>query len=674
MIEDVVEDEVNPNLLPLPASGPGSLDSWRNQIILAEANMQAIASDRKWDENQQSYLGKKSSTKYGKNTANVRKDFALAEIKKALLFYQLPDVAATAKKPEYEPAAPLVGAVVNDFLSPERVDAMSMIDEVLADLLVPAGIGVSKIGYEAFVDPKLPEQPQPNPLNPALPAMDELGAPIMAPNIVRESYFWTRIPPKMFRFPAPFTGSNFDKASWNGFKFTGSKVAAKRTFNLTDEQLQSSGLDVNKDLLASDVSRSAAQTDNENTVTLHEIWYRASDVDPDIGDPEIIRQLVILDGKEDAPIIHRDSPYQVIENGRMVSGMRGFPFQVFSLRYASDQAIPPSDCSASREQIDELSKGRTQMIDQRDRAVPLTLIDLTRLPKETQDKILAGEVQEIIPVNGMDSSNPPAFGLQRAQWPRENFEFNNIINRDIGETWSLGQNQMGLDTDTKRTATELSLMQGGTDTRMDKERARFLRQFAIGCQKLLALIQMFATDEDYARVSDESGKMLLQAWDATAIAGEYTITLAPDSSQRVDAMAEKKRAIDIFQMFGNDPLTNQVELRKMTWRKLGMDANRLVLEPKPKPPEKPQVSVALKGEDLNPMMPQYINVATMLAATGIGMAPPDPNAAPPEMDPATNPGGVPPVTPLDKRFDTSGDSGQLPGGGQAPDVAQVGGR
>jgi hypothetical protein len=674
MIEDVIEEqEVNPNLLPLP-KGPGSLENWRNQINLAQSNIQSIAQTRNWDQNLQAYLGRGDRQRYGKNTTIIRKDYALAEIKKALLFYQLPDVAATAKKPEYEPAAPLVGAVVNDFLSPERTNAMAMVDEVLMDLLVPAGIGVSKIGYEAFIDPKLPEIPQPNPLNPALPAMDGLGQPIVSPNIVRESYFWTRIPPKMFLFPPTFTGSDYDKASWVGFKFTMSKTAAKRTYQLTDEQLQSGGLDVSKDLLASDVSRSAAQTDNENSVTLFEVWYRASDVDPEIGDPEIVRQLVLLDGKEDAPLIHRDSPYQEIQDGKLISGMRGFPIHVFSLRYVSDQAIPPSDCSASREQIDEMSKGRTQMVDQRDRAVPLTLIDLTRLPKETQDKILAGEVQEIIPVNGMDSSNPPAFGLQRAQWPRENFEFNNIINRDIGETWSLGQNQMGLDTDTKRTATELSLMQGGTDTRMDKERARFLRQFAIGCQKLLALIQMFATDEDYARVSDESGKMLLQAWDATAIAGEYTITLAPDSSQRVDAMAEKKRAIDIFQMFGNDPLTNQVELRKMTWRKLGMDANRLVLEPKPKPPEKPQVSVALKGEDLNPMMPQYINVATMLAATGIGMAPPDPNAAPPEMDPATNPGGVPPVTPLDKRFDTSGDSGQLPGGGSAPDVGQVAGR
>lgn len=105
-----------------------------------------------------------------------------------------------------------------------------------------------------------------------------------------------------------------------------------------------------------------------------------------------------------------------------------------------------------------------------------------------------------------------------------------------------------------------------------------------------------------------------------------------------------------------------------------MDANRLVLPPQPKAPEKPQVSVSFKGEDLAPMMPQYVNVAALLSVLGIGMAPPTPMPGGPPNDPATHPGGVPPVTPLDKRFDSSNDSGQLPGGGAAPDVAQVGGR
>ena len=657
-------------MTPLPLNGVGSFEYWRNQITAAQSHLQQVATTRKWDQNLQAYLGMGDRKRFGKNTTLVRKDFSLTEIKKSLIFYQLPDVSATAQKPEYDPAAPLVGAVMNDFLSPARVHAMAMVDEVLMDVLCPAGIGVTKIGYEAFVDPNLREIPTPDPMDPNRPALDASGKPILQPNIVRESYFWNRIPPKMLLYPPTFIGSDFDRAPWIGFKYTLPVTVASRLYELDPQDLQSGTVETHQDLLASDVTRATEQ--EMRIVTLQELWYRASEVDPLIGDPDIVRQLVLMDGR-DSPLVHRDSPHQVIEDGRLMQGMRGYPVHVFSLRYVSDQAIPPSDCSASRDQVDELSHGRTQMVDQRDRAVPLTLIDLQRLPKETQDKILSGQTQELIPVNGMDASSPPAMSLQRGQWPRENFEFNAVINRDIGETWALGANQQGLDTDTRRTATELSLMQGGTDTRMDKERARFLQQFAIGCQKLLALIQLFATEQDWARVADANGQMILQAWDKTAIAGEYTIRLAPDSSMRVDAAAEKKRAIDLFQLFGNDPLTNQVELRKMVWRKLGMDANRLVLAPQSKAPEKPQVSLSLKGEDLSPMIPQYVNVASLLSLLGVGMAPPTPQAAPP-MEPATHPGGVPPVTPIDKRFDTSGASGQLPGGGQAQDVGMVAGR
>lgn len=661
---------VNPNVLPLPTEGPGSMGGWTSAITAAQANIRKIADTRKWDNNLKAYLGEGDRTKYGKNTTLVRKDFSLTEIKKALLFYQLPEIAATAQKPEFEPAAPLVGAVVNDYLCGYRLNAMAMVDEILMDLLCPAGIGVTKIGYEAFVDPKVREIPAMNPAS-GLPAVDDLtGKPIMQPNIVRESYFWQRIPPKMFLYPPTFIGSDFDKAPWLGFKYTLNKTVAQKVLELTADEVASGTLDLTKDLLASDVGRDGIDT--QNTVALYEIWYRAAEFDPEVGDPEVFRQLVILEGREEAPLIHRDSPYQIIKEGKLSGGMRGNPIHVFTLRYVSDQAIPQSDSSASRDQVDELSHGRTQMIDQRDRSVPLVAYDTSRVPKESIDKYLRGDTQELLGIPGFDGSNPPFIPIQKGAYPRENFEFNSIIGRDIGETWALGQNQLGLDTDTKRTATELSLMQTGTDTRMDKERATFLRKFAAGCQKVLALIQMFATEEDFARVSDDNGQMVLQAWDAVAVAGDYSITLAPDSSQRIDAAAGKKEAVDIFKMFGNDPLTNQVELRKATWRKLGYDPTKLVLQPQPKAPDMPQISASFKGEDLNPMMPQYVNVATLLAVLGVKMAPPNPTDIPPQ-PPEVNKGTVAEVTPINKRAN-EGETGKLPGAGQANDVGQVAGR
>jgi hypothetical protein len=669
------EKKDNPNILPLPAEGPGSMAGWLGWITSAQANIQKIAAERKWDENLQAYMGKGDRKKYGENTTLVRKDFSLTEIKKALLFYQLPDVAAEAKKPEYEPAAPLVGAALNDKIGPGQINAMAMVDEVLMDLLCPSGIGVTKIGYEAFVDPKVKEVPQPNPVNPMMPAMDEMGQPIMRPNIVRESCFWQRIPPKMFLCPPTFIGSDFDRANALGFKYHLNKTVAQRVLELSNEETPAgSSIDLSKDLLASDVSRDAAQ--DANTVSLFEIWYRASEFDPEVGDPEIFRQLVIMEGRESAPIIHRDSPYQTIEDGKMIAGMRGNPIHVFTLRYVSDQAIPQSDSSASRDQVDELSRGRTQMIDQRDRNMPLVAYDTSRVPPEAVKKYLEGKTGELIGIPGMDGSAPPFVNIQKGAMNGENFEFNHIIGRDIGETWALGQNQLGLDTDSKRTATELSLMQSGTDTRIGKEESRFVQQFSSGCQKVLALMQMFADDDDWARVADEQGQMVLKQWNKTAIAGDYTIKVSPDSSRKTDGAAMKKEAVDIYKMFGNDPMVNQIELRKATFRKLGMDPNRLVLQPQPKQPEKPQVSLALKGEDMAPQMPQYVNVATILATLGIGMAPPPVPGQPPQgmppQAPETNPGTVAEVTPIDKRADDG--SGKLPGAGAAADVAQVGGR
>jgi len=360
--------------------------------------------------------------------------------------------------------------------------------------------------------------------------------------------------------------------------------------------------------------------------------------------------------------VHRDSPFQTISDGKLVNGMKGNPIHILTLRYVSDQAIPPSDATLWRQAVDELSVGRTQMVQNRDRATPIMMADASRLPKESLEKIQNGEVQEIIVVDSVDNSNPPIVEVRRATWPRENFAFNDIINRDINELAAMSSNQLGVETDTRRTATEASIMQSATDTRMDSERVRVLTWYSKGCEKLLPLIQMFSDDEQEMKIVGPDGMPNWVNWKKTDIAGEFSIMLAPDSSQRVDAAADKKRAVDIFGMLGNDPLINPVELRKWLCRKLGMP-EKMVVAPEPKPPEQPNVAVSFKGDDLNPFMPQYPNVMTILAARGIGLdapgVPPTPESQP------TNPGAVPPVSPIGKRSD-EGQSGQLPGAGMAP--------
>ncbi|RPJ82870.1 MAG: hypothetical protein EHM13_08340 [Acidobacteria bacterium] len=65
----------------------------------------------------------------------------------------------------------------------------------------------------------------------------------------------------------------------------------------------------------------------------------------------------------------------------------------------------------------------------------------------------------------------------------------------------------------------------------------------------------------------------------------------------------------------------------------GLDPQRIVKPPAPPPPpppeDKPKLSIALKGDDLNPFAPQYANVLTLLKLYDVdeGLQPPGPPQA-----------------------------------------------
>src|SRR5687767_12237078 len=77
------------------------------------------------------------------HTVVVPLDYASVEQKKAQLF-KIPEIIAEAKRPDCEPAAPLMSAVTNHALGPNGVNAASMLFEVQPDVLLQ-GYAVTKI-------------------------------------------------------------------------------------------------------------------------------------------------------------------------------------------------------------------------------------------------------------------------------------------------------------------------------------------------------------------------------------------------------------------------------------------------------------------------------------------------------------------------------------------------
>lgn len=624
--------------LPLADDGANSLEAWKTRIDASQKTIERLK-DEQWDRNLDRYLAKKPLAAT-LDTVIVPKDYANVEQKKAQLFFQVPDVQLEAAEPlaqGKEDAIAIFEKVLDFQLGPHGVNVETVIDENLTDGLCPAGIFASKIGYEATVDgtksvqvgqqpdpnwiPPTPDQVQPGavlglnqPLQtpPMIPQMQDV------PNIIAEHYIWERISPAKLLIPDEFHGSDFEKAPWLGFEFLLPFNVAKRAFNLPDDF--DSFVTDDKHVIGKRDSTSGDR-DAPKRVKGYEIWYKAAIFDETVKHPDQLRVLVLIDGLDD-PVKHEDSPYQTKNPDGTLGGMEGFPILVGALRYVSDRAIPPSDCQMSSHLLDEQSRIRTQQMEQRRRNTPIRYGPIGLGP-EFYAKVEKNITQMIIPIPDehfqMYGNEGPLRALQQSQLPRENFEIDNIIDRDIATTWALDSNQRGLTNEAgDHTATELTLAQQSSNIRMDKERNKFLSQyFARGVAKLGALLQMFADQQQYVSIVGSDGMQRLQAWDKTTIQGKFLYKVRPNSSLRVDVAQERSQALQLYNLLMPSPFVNQQKLSQQTLQKFDLDPAELGAQPQPKPAEIPKISYSFTGQDLNPANPQFSVVAEILRQNGI---------------------------------------------------------
>lgn len=618
------------SILPLPEDGPNTLTAWLRRAKASEQEQQKTIDKAK--ENIQAYNGKTLDKLPTQDTIVVNKDFSNVERKKPELFGQVPAIQLTAELPGLDGAVQVFQSVVNKYLGAKGVNANAMMDECLPDVLF-AGLAASKLGHEAFQDgtkqvpsgrmipdPNAPppppvqaasgQPPMPPPAPPMIPEM------VNVPNLVYAKYYWNRMSPAKFRSPVEFTGSDFDQAAWLCQEFTEDYELGKVKYNLPVDFAKTSAVDDDKLVTPSTQTGDGSK----EIIKGYEFWYKAHLFDPTEKHPLKIRQLVIIDGY-DQPVVHRDSPYQDINptTGEVI-GMVGFPIHVLTLRYVSDQAFPPADCTVSRATVNELGKGRTQMIQQRKRSLPMRWANLEAIGGQaTLDKIENGEMQSIIPVQG--DGNQMMGQIATATFPRENFTFNDYCDRDISELWAFGENQRGLDTQTAKTATELSIVQQSTNVVMAKQRGRVLNYFVSGAEKLGALIQMFATDSDYIALEGQQGSAALQAWNKQTIAGRFAYSAKPDSTIAIDASQDKQNALKEYQMIANDPFCDPMEVRRECFTRLGYDVGKLLRPPQPKPPELPKINYSFVGADLDPQSPQFPIVMEILRIGGVQISP-----------------------------------------------------
>lgn len=617
---------------PAPATPPEQAkqkapDDVRKEIakrLKADAEKTAKVRDEMandvWKTNVEYRLGKPFKEKSDKDRVSVPVDWSFTKAKEAGMFSQVPQVILVPKHPRFKEAVPLLQKELNTVLTEEVRVAVPM-EESAADVINAAGLAGVMCGYIAtFKDVEIPSISEQDMA--MLPPVDQdflraQGHPKMLKSKKRVDcrFYAKRLSPKQLLWSSKFKGSDFDDADYVGYEGTYTWAEALREFGQSAER--PNGLTEGMKATVCGGSETQASltedddtddTDSGETVSYTRIFYWAARQDPNELRLDAIRQLVFVNGVEDA-IIDEDLRWQQWnEQSESFIGLTKFPLRFCTLTYISDKAIPPSDSEMGRPMVDSGMRSRSQMQLQRDRSAPIRWGNVNRIdPMIMQNMMTGDDYQRIIPVNG---DGTQAIGeVARANYPQENWEFDKIDKQDLMEAWQVGPNQTGLFNMSGRTAAEANIVQSGFATRQAKERAKFGKFFCSIAETIAGLMQLFYDGPKEAMVIGDDGKRKLDStWDRKLVSGaKFTYTIREDSTVKLDSQQRLGQAEKFLNLTGKSGFVNVQSVVEEMATLSGFDPAQVIVTPNPPVPEPPNVSLRASGEDLaNPVVGPYI--------------------------------------------------------------------
>jgi len=604
----------------MPADSPYDITFWREEVDRSVRIDEPL--NAKWQENLNFYTGTPLDAMPDGEFVNVNVDFYETEQKTAQLFFESPELQFTpgAGFDATQQGVMAFRKLVNALLGSDYIDALETVLISLKRCSTTSGRGATVIGYQPTIQPVM-QEPVPG-------AILGLSQPVPVP--VHEAWTWDEIADKKFRRPADFASTEFDKAPWLGMNFRIPLRAARLICELPPE-FEGTRTKDEKVLESGTTPDDSALAYVDGTI----VWYKAYLFDDDEIHPEIYRRHILIDGLEgfadkDDPAWR--SPYQTkLPNGRLrADSMIGNPIHVFTLRAVPDSATPPSDASMRRPLVKELCAFRSDMVTERGVNKPKFAYNTQVIPPAAVEAIAtavtAGTMIPLPPDAFVPSLDRNFVLIAQGSSPRQTYLANDYITRDIAKTSGIDSTGAGVDDgEGDETATKTAEIAKARNVRLDAERKRILRQYLKGVDKVAALALRFCSDP--LRVAEMIGPADAQAYlqwrDIMLEMGDVRpkFTAKPDSQIKLDAAMEFRLMTQLYEFAAKDPMVNRGPILTRMFELRGLDPAQCIAPAPPEQKPEPSLGFSYKGEDFNPLMPQFPIVVEVLAQCGVQISP-----------------------------------------------------
>lgn len=235
----------------------------------------------------------------------------------------------------------------------------------------------------------------------------------------------------------------------------------------------------------------------------------------------------------------------------------GLPVSIMQFNDEGEDFWGPSDADQILPLVKERNETRTIELEHKKIMLAKILVNKDAMDKEQKARFATGKIGPLIEVEG----NPQQVAMQITPTiSREIFQIDETTRDDIREIIGFSRNSMAEFEASRKTATEVQVVQQNLMLRGD-ERRDLMGDFIANSFQFCVNPMVFAF-WNKLRYVEIAGVRQAIPYYGTQISGDYTLTIAADSTLPISKQVAKQEAMEIYKIAMGNPNFNQAEVHK----------------------------------------------------------------------------------------------------------------
>lgn len=512
----------------------------KNWVTMAEARKKRLVDDR-WDRILRLYQGIYPDVYVGDAATDIHVNMFYPNVKQLepLIFFENPRITIRAQAATFEVGRGVNRRVVDGVSSAQLLtDAMNYLKNELGikfemrrvrlDALLFA-YAVGMVGYNAEF------------------GIDEEEREFLKD----ESFYFVRVSPRDFLIDPNAQSPRGDDARYMGriVRVPLEDVLDNPNYTNKDREALTRIADLGGGEDVQKTERVYQDSPQARMLELIELWVKPSFQERRKGDPG---KVVVLAKKFDKPLRVDDWPYQI----------EGFPFEIVQFNPLPDRFVGMADIDTYEPQQREKSAIRSAMVNHIRRGGNRKIVAASDVTEEEIVKFMKSDDWAILQVGG--DPRTKVMIVPDAPIPPDVYNVDQLIERDANRISGLDDEQRGIRSVGRQTATQVAVLERRSGTRT-LDRLDLMADFYVNVtRKLIQLLKQFADQPIPVRIITAFGGVEYRSFTKEDIQGEYDVEVDIQSMSPRNEEVERQQFLAYLQILGDAKFQQGLGAQGMT--------------------------------------------------------------------------------------------------------------